>query len=158
MKTQNKDGDAGTSEDPAPAREEIPLNTSKKKVKKSEAVVESSERGDSWKVPQKKAKILRMERKMNKTGVVTDQAASQTPSKTIEEFLEDYNKAINPAHKLEIKLFNTSSAEFKETLEESAKLYAKYQMTVHQDKEDECTVDQFKRFLVKSPLQVFNYF
>ena len=146
------------SDDLAPPREEMPPQGSQnRKVNKSEVRVERKE-GDesSWKVPrQKKAKIIRLERKMQKTGSVEPSNKAQTPSKSLEEFLaEDKPNTAEPAHRLEIKLVNTSSPEFKDTLAESAALYAKYQMSVHKDTENECTVEQFKRFLVKSPLQV----
>nr|CAG4634786.1 EOG090X06AF [Alona affinis] len=142
------------SEDCAPAREEMaPQGSQDRKANLSEVTVERRE-GENWKVPQKKAKLLRLERKIQKTGSLDQKTTNQqTPSKTIEEFLVEEKSSATPAHRLEIKLVNTSADEFKETLNESAKLYAKYQMSVHKDSEDECTVEQFKRFLVKSPLQ-----
>lgn len=125
---------------------------SQRKVQKAETVVENTKGEDAWKVPQKKAKLIRLERKMQKGGV-TGHGPSATPSKSLEEFLLEQSTTL-AAHQLNVKLVNTSSSEFDETLEESSKLYAKYQMTIHKDKEDECTLEQFKRFLVKSPLQV----
>ena len=44
--------------------------------------------------------------------------------------------------------------ELKDTMLTSYRLYVKYQIQVHNDKEEECSLEQFKRFLVNSPLQV----
>lgn len=145
------------NEDSAPAREEIPPQVNQSgKVNKSEIVIEKKEGEDgTWKVPQKKAKLLRLERKLQKNGSLDQRNASTTPSKSLEDFLAE-DKSTTPVHRLEIKLVNTRAPEFKDSLAESSKLYAKYQMSIHKDSEDECTVEQFKRFLVKSPLQVLS--
>jgi arginine-tRNA-protein transferase len=72
--------------------------------------------------------------------------------KTIEEFLdENYH---NSSQKLKIKLVESTPTGLKDTLLIEYKLYVKYQIHVHHDKEEECTLEQFKRFLVNSPLQV----
>ncbi|EFX78786.1 hypothetical protein DAPPUDRAFT_188369 [Daphnia pulex] len=71
--------------------------------------------------------------------------------KTIEEFLdENYH---NSSQKLKIKLVESTPTGLKDTLVIAYKLYVKYQIHVHHDKEEECTLEQFKRFLVNSPLQ-----
>ena len=106
--------------------------------------------------PQKKAKILRLERKLNKLKskeeiVLLSKPASENLPKTLEDYLLEEP---TPIHNLVIKLVSSSSSEFKESLLETHKLYVKYQMMVHEDKEEECTIEQFKRFLVKTPLQV----
>lgn len=51
-------------------------------------------------------------------------------------------------------MVDLSSSEFDESLEISYNLYVKYQTQVHHDKKEDCSLEQFKRFLVKSPLQV----
>lgn len=79
-------------------------------------------------------------------------AGSQVLRKTLENILEE--EYHNPLQRLEIKLVDASSSEFKNTLSTSYKLYVKYQVHVHHDKEEDLSVEQFKRFLVKSPLQV----
>lgn len=113
------------------------------------------------KTPQKKAKILRLERRLNKqkskpeTSVLPapkSSPATESLPKNLEDLiLEGFSSSV---HHLEIKLVNSSSSEFKDSLQETHKLYTKYQMAIHQDTEDECTLEQFKRFLVKTPLQV----
>ena len=92
-------------------------------------------------------KVQKMETSLGKT------VQLQSTQKTIEDFLlQDY---IYPLHRLEIKLVDTTSSEFKTSLQMSHQLYVKYQKHVHHDKEEDCTLEQFKRFLVTSPLQVF---
>ena len=72
--------------------------------------------------------------------------------KPLESFLSIPDSPL--AHKLELRLVRSHppSPEFKSTFKESYELYKKYQMTVHNDKEDECEEKQFKRFLCDSPL------
>ena len=107
--------------------------------------------------PQKKAKILRLERRLNKQKSKPEVAALPKPaSEKLPKTLEDYlMEGPSPLHHLQVKLVSSSSSEFKESLLETHKLYVKYQMIVHEDKEEECTIEQFKRFLVKTPLQVY---
>jgi len=107
--------------------------------------------------PQKKAKILRLERRLNKQKSKTEIAAlPKSASENLPKTLEDYlMEGPSPLHHLQVKLVSSSSSEFKESLLETHKLYVKYQMIVHEDKEEECTIEQFKRFLVKTPLQVY---
>nr|CAG4643207.1 EOG090X06AF [Ilyocryptus agilis] len=138
--------------------EEVPCSI-QKKADKSETVVEDRGEGaEAWKLrgSQKKAKILRLEKKMQKTGDTTTQARGKNEGKSLEEYLEVAKSSTSPAHFLEVKLLNTSSEEFKDSLVEAHKLYVKYQMAIHKDEEDECNMEQFKRFLVKSPLQRLN--
>lgn len=76
---------------------------------------------------------------------------SQTLPKTLEDYLEE--EYHNPFNKLEIKLVDPTSSEFKKTMSSAYKLYVKYQIHVHHDKEEDLSTEQFERFLVKSPLQ-----
>ena len=84
--------------------------------------------------------------------IPTSSAVFQCVPKTLEDFLdENYH---NPLKKLEIKLVDSTPTELKDTMLTSYRLYVKYQIQVHNDKEEECSLEQFKRFLVNSPLQV----
>jgi len=74
---------------------------------------------------------------------------SESQPKNLEEFLENDLQS----ESLVLKLVKTDSAEFQATIRESQALYVRYQTKIHQDEEDQCTMDQFKRFLVKSPLK-----
>lgn len=47
-----------------------------------------------------------------------------------------------------------ASAEFKSSFQESLSVCRRYQMAIHGDPESKCTESQYKRFLVKSPLEV----
>lgn len=53
-----------------------------------------------------------------------------------------------------MKLVRVMSDEFIETLNISADLFKKYQMTIHRETEEESDNKSFFNFLVKSPLQV----
>lgn len=53
-----------------------------------------------------------------------------------------------------MKLKRVMSDEFLETLSESAKLFKKYQMAIHEDPPDECDEKTFFDFLVKCPWKV----
>lgn len=44
--------------------------------------------------------------------------------------------------------------EFEKTFDAEYNIYRKYQVTIHKDKPEGCTPQQFRRFLVKSPLEV----
>lgn len=83
---------------------------------------------------------------------VVGSVGSQTLPKTLEDYLEE--EYHNPFNKLEIKLVDPTSSEFKKTMSSAYKLYVKYQIHVHHDKEEDLSTEQFERFLVKSPLQV----
>lgn len=75
--------------------------------------------------------------------------------KTIEDFMSEIDN--NHMHSLSIRLVDSTSNEFKETIRVSHELYKKYQMHIHKDKEEDCTMEQFQRFLVMSPLQVDSF-
>lgn len=74
--------------------------------------------------------------------------------KTVEDFISLDTPMSGKAHRLEVKLVQSAprAKEFDETFEESYALYRKYQMAVHNDKEEDCTEEQFTRFLVDSSL------
>lgn len=73
-------------------------------------------------------------------------------NKTLEDFIT--LDQLNCSHDLTVKLVDLSSAEFQSSMMVTFKLYQKYQTVIHKDKEDQCSIEQFKRFLVMSPLQV----
>ncbi|CAL1682932.1 unnamed protein product [Lasius platythorax] len=111
-------------------------------------------------VPCKKAKLLRLERKQNKLlaqGKLQSEIESimkerkqQNYIKTLEELFEEVCTGLK---KLEMKLVRVMSDEFLSTFDESASLYKKYQMVIHNDPPEECDQKSFFNFLVKSPLQ-----
>ncbi len=79
--------------------------------------------------------------------------------KPLEMFLElpespTLHSPTSQSHKLEIKLIQSSppSPEFEATFSTSYQLFRKYQMMVHQEKEEDCTEKGFRRFLCDSPL------
>lgn len=76
---------------------------------------------------------------------------SNDSSRTLEQLLQ-FND--NPSNKLEFRLVRSypPSAEFTQTLNESHSVYKRYQMAIHHDDENECTLSQFKRFLCQSSL------
>ncbi|ESO93243.1 hypothetical protein LOTGIDRAFT_119331 [Lottia gigantea] len=65
------------------------------------------------------------------------------------EFLNEPDTVENPAHKLEIRLVQSTpqSEEFVKTFTESHKVYHTYQMDVHKDPPEKPNPKQYKRFL-----------
>jgi len=59
-----------------------------------------------------------------------------------------------PAHVFTTRLVpaNDDDDMFRETFQESLKIYQRYQQVIHDDPLDKCSASQFKRFLCKSPL------
>ena len=124
---------------------------------------------DPNKPPCRKAKEIRKERNMLKQAArkesagqssheTTDSAtptAKQDDRKPLEAFLSELPSTDeNPAHKLTIRLVRSHppSPEFTETLKESYQVYRKYQMAIHKDPPSKCSMENYKRFLVDSPL------
>ncbi|KAF6212913.1 hypothetical protein GE061_010623 [Apolygus lucorum] len=108
---------------------------------------------DTSKPKCKKAKLLRVERKKAKLLMkgISEFPLKKTISaseKTLEEYLNEYEGG---QRNLEIVLVPACSDE--SILQESYLLYKKYQTTIHNDEEDECTFSGFSNFLVSSPLQ-----
>ncbi|XP_065220828.1 arginyl-tRNA--protein transferase 1 [Planococcus citri] len=112
-----------------------------------------------------KRKTFRIERAiqrvMNKGGVSREEAiktfktkVKQPKLKSLEEFLSECDKP-NSAHKLELKIVQSSPSNetFEKTFEAEYEVYRKYQVTIHKDKLESCSPNQFRRFLVKSPLE-----
>lgn len=130
---------------------------------------------DGSKPPCRKAKEVRREHWQQKQLKNQEQGAMEVGGKATSEpvepsqsFLEvgpDGKKPLEtflplpasdrpPTHHLEIKLIQSSppSREFKSTFKESYAVYRKYQMAVHDDKEEDCTEKQYRRFLCDSSL------
>lgn len=99
----------------------------------------------------------RVKKKKKKKLQSMDAAAvphSAQVKKTVEDFLSLDAPMSGKEHQLAVKLVQSSprTKEFNESFAESFALYKKYQMAVHNDKEEDCTKDQFTRFLVDSSL------
>ncbi|XP_069755936.1 arginyl-tRNA--protein transferase 1 isoform X9 [Narcine bancroftii] len=134
---------------------------------------------DPNKPPCRKAKDIRRERKLKKllqkqqqtemSNVPQNQEAdgdapdtlllphrSKRPNqpKSLEEFISA-SLSSDAVHHFEVKLVPVSFDDpgFTESFNQSATLYSKYQMAVHHDSDDECSVSEYSRFLCQSPLQ-----
>lgn len=75
-------------------------------------------------------------------------------SKQLEDYLAEIASLSGPAHRLTVRLVRSAppSPEFKATLEASHEVYKKYQMAIHGDTPQKCRMEQYRRFLVDSPL------
>ncbi|CAK1555782.1 unnamed protein product [Leptosia nina] len=110
---------------------------------------------DPSKPPCKKAKQMRIERKIEKLkaqGKDVTNVMKTNKEKQLEDFIRDLPDEVK--HKLEIKLVRTSppSPEWLASAKETHAVYVKYQMTVHGDTADKCSEPKFSDFLVQSPL------
>lgn len=56
-----------------------------------------------------------------------------------------------------VSLVKTGTEAFAQTFTAGAALFAKYQIAVHNDKADDCDMEQYLSFLVDSPLKVSLY-
>ncbi|CAG7835972.1 unnamed protein product, partial [Allacma fusca] len=118
---------------------------------------QSCERGDirAMNPNPRKAKEIRIERKKNKLlkkGVdpanIQWKKRSGTQPKSLEDLITISESACK---KFSIRTVKADSPEFKETFDLEFELYRSYQISVHNDKESECTQKQFKRFLCDNP-------
>ncbi|XP_067276726.1 arginyl-tRNA--protein transferase 1 isoform X1 [Pseudorasbora parva] len=112
----------------------------------------------------RKAKDIRKERRLQKEQqkqqeTVSSPSPAQSKSssnqpKSLEEFITE-SLPNDPQHRLEVRLVPVSfeDPDFLASYEQSAALYARYQMSVHGDDPLECGASQFKRFLCDSPLE-----
>uniref|UniRef100_A0A8C3C215 Arginyl-tRNA--protein transferase 1 n=1 Tax=Cairina moschata TaxID=8855 RepID=A0A8C3C215_CAIMO len=131
---------------------------------------------DLSKPPCRKAKDIRKERKLQKllqnqmgtlegSPLQAGQQAllsqnSKTPTnqpKSIEDFIF-VSLPDDAPHKLEVRLVPVSfeDPQFKSSFNQSATLFAKYQMAIHKDTPSECGENEFTRFLCDSPLEAEN--
>ncbi|XP_074532520.1 arginyl-tRNA--protein transferase 1 isoform X2 [Halichoeres trimaculatus] len=121
---------------------------------------------DTSRPPCRKAKDLRKERRLQKEQMrhndgaspivsPTPTATSQTNQpKPLEDFISESSTENSP-HCLEVRLVPVSfeDPQFTGTYEQSAELYARYQMAIHGDDPSECSKSEFRRFLCDSPLE-----
>ncbi|XP_072944615.1 arginyl-tRNA--protein transferase 1 isoform X2 [Epargyreus clarus] len=142
-----------SSNDKNPEGEMSEIDTSEDK----NALRDSQEcKKDPSRVPCKKAKQLRIERKLERLkqkGIdVSTLEKKQNKEKQVEDFINELPKETK--RKLKIKLVRTNppSPEWLETAKETHQVYVKYQTTVHGDKPEKCTQPKFEDFLVQSPL------
>jgi len=121
--------------------------------------------------PCRKAKEIRLERKKKKLQEKANECGTTVDALLLEEkkknkkcnekllanYIEDVPQEAK--HTLKVKIVRScpESREFKATFKEEFELYKKYQIVIHQDKADEVTEDQFRRFLVTGPLQDEKY-
>ncbi|XP_022122266.2 arginyl-tRNA--protein transferase 1 isoform X1 [Pieris rapae] len=134
-----------------------PSNSNYKSGSDKIKVNSNTEQGpDPTKPSCKKAKQMRIERKLEKLkaqgkdiNIVTN---TRSKEKQIEDFIKDLPEETK--NKLEIKLVRTtsSSAEWRATANETHAVYVKYQMAIHGDTAEKCTEPKFREFLVQSPL------
>uniref|UniRef100_A0A8B9MBX5 Arginyl-tRNA--protein transferase 1 n=1 Tax=Accipiter nisus TaxID=211598 RepID=A0A8B9MBX5_9AVES len=131
---------------------------------------------DLSKPPCRKAKDIRKERKLQKllqnqtctfegselqagdqVCLLQNSKSKTNQPKTIEDFvfvpLPD-----DAQHKLEVRLVPVSfeDPQFKSSFNQSATLFAKYQMAIHKDTPSDCGENEFTRFLCNSPLEAEN--
>jgi len=114
---------------------------------------------DPNKPKQIKAKLLRQERKRQKLeaeGKVLEPEKTRkadNQEKTLEEWLNIEENA-TPVHQFSIRLVRVDENDetYSQTLSESHSLYQKYQVAIHGDPAEKCSMSQYKRFLCKSPL------
>ncbi|XP_022060134.1 arginyl-tRNA--protein transferase 1 isoform X2 [Acanthochromis polyacanthus] len=115
----------------------------------------------------RKAKDLRKERRLQKeqmrqhTDGVSSIVSPAHPTAThtnqpkpLEEFINE-SLPENSSHCLEVRLVpvNFEDPQFAASYEQSAALYARYQMAIHGDDPSECSESEFRRFLCDSPLE-----
>ncbi|XP_018497509.1 arginyl-tRNA--protein transferase 1 [Galendromus occidentalis] len=99
-----------------------------------------------------KKKALRKQRWLEKQK--TEDQPSQSRLKNAEKSFEEWLDLPRGKHKLEIRLVRTTpySSEAERTTDASHAVYKRYQMKIHKDSEDKCSISNWKRFLVDSPL------
>jgi hypothetical protein len=107
-----------------------------------------------------KAKEKRLERKRQKLiarGI--DPATVIVPRKQPEpKGLDDFFIQVPDAKiQLRLNLLKTNSPEFQGMIAVEHRLYQRYQMCIHGEKEDDCTLKQFTRFLCDNPLNVWHF-
>ncbi|XP_071605723.1 arginyl-tRNA--protein transferase 1 isoform X2 [Heliangelus exortis] len=131
---------------------------------------------DQSKPPCRKAKDIRKERKLQKLlqkqpctledpqlqggdQVSLSQNSKSKPNqpKTVEDLIF-VSLPDDAPHKLEVRLVPVSfeDPQFKSSFNQSASLFAKYQMAIHKDTSSECGENEFTRFLCDSPLEAEN--
>uniref|UniRef100_A0A672IUF7 Arginyl-tRNA--protein transferase 1 n=1 Tax=Salarias fasciatus TaxID=181472 RepID=A0A672IUF7_SALFA len=131
------------------------------------AVRDAGVGADPSRPPCRKAKDVRKERRLQKgqarqhgdgvSSTVSPPQPAPTPNnqaKSLEEFISE-SMPDNSSHCLEVRLVpvNFEDPQFAASYDQSAALFARYQMAVHGDDPSECNESQFRRFLCDSPLE-----
>ncbi|XP_073775234.1 arginyl-tRNA--protein transferase 1 isoform X8 [Danio rerio] len=161
--TASPDTDTTNSTPPTTPREDAAPAPAEKT---SNVMPKPGKGADPSRPPCRKAKDIRKERRLQKDQQMQQEAVSSSPNptpskssssnqpKSLEEFITE-SLPNDPLHRLEVRLVPVSFEEpdFMASYEQSAALYARYQMTVHGDAPHECSKSQFKRFLCDSPLE-----
>ncbi|CAB4054108.1 ATE1 [Lepeophtheirus salmonis] len=107
-----------------------------------------------------KAKKIRIQNKVSKGKIETSSSklfssgTLKNSPKSLEHFVDEIKNLSDPIHKFETRLVPAYGQDpvFKSTLVESHAIFRKYQMAVHHDLPEECTMIQFCRFLCSSSL------
>ncbi|XP_024153500.1 arginyl-tRNA--protein transferase 1 isoform X2 [Oryzias melastigma] len=116
---------------------------------------------DPSRPPCRKAKDLRKERRLHKEQTRQHEVSLIKPTPTytnqpkpLEDFFSE-SLADDASHRLEVRLVpvNFEDPQFAASYQQSAALYARYQMAVHGDDPSECSESEFRRFLCDSPLE-----
>lgn len=129
----------------------LPAKVAKPVQEKTESLQSESDKPSN----PKKAKLIRLERKIEKLaakGQTLDDVhpkRAANAEKTLEDFLAE-ESTIDGKHRLEVKLVSSKEGSEKSIFN----LYKKYQMHVHHDSPDKLIPRSYERFLVNSPLQV----
>eukprot|EP00088_Acartia_fossae_P004764 TRINITY_DN12060_c0_g1_i13.p1 TRINITY_DN12060_c0_g1~~TRINITY_DN12060_c0_g1_i13.p1 ORF type:complete len:483 (-),score=77.24 TRINITY_DN12060_c0_g1_i13:181-1599(-) len=168
---QNEDPEGkNPTENAAAAKED---SKAENKTDKEESKEEGSDVVDMDKkiLGLKKAKIRRLEKRMEKKGYLKDTNKSVSDPKNKEKSISEYlpslqnctdslNSSVSQGgeefkHKLELRLIRADQKDpqFQQHFQESYEVYKKYQMSIHKDKEDECDQNTYRRFLCASPLK-----
>eukprot|EP00096_Caligus_rogercresseyi_P012660 TRINITY_DN5376_c0_g1_i1.p1 TRINITY_DN5376_c0_g1~~TRINITY_DN5376_c0_g1_i1.p1 ORF type:complete len:451 (+),score=135.21 TRINITY_DN5376_c0_g1_i1:411-1763(+) len=111
-------------------------------------------------LPQK-AKDIRILNKLSKKASTslpkpTSSSTQNSGVKSLEDFIHEIQSIPNPAHTFSTRLvaaYNHDSA-FKSSLPESYEVFRKYQMNIHHDPPDACTMNHMCRFLCQSSLVI----
>ncbi|XP_063916965.1 arginyl-tRNA--protein transferase 1 isoform X2 [Zophobas morio] len=107
---------------------------------------------DPTKPPCKKAKLVRMERKKEKLlkrGMSLEKIEVRNEQKSLEEFLNEVSQDGKHKFKMTLEQIHEKHKYFRLT----ADLFAKYQMSIHNDSAEECDDLQYLNFLIDTPLQ-----
>ncbi|XP_073813649.1 arginyltransferase 1 isoform X2 [Musca autumnalis] len=146
------------SDNIAAAKEKTPnLDVQKPNKKSAEDDTPNNSRksdSDGSKPPCKKAKQMRLERKLAKQAAkglpaVIEKKPPKNQEKSLKEFLNEAKP--DDKHKLRIVLVPSSSNIYTDT---TFALYCKYQLTIHNDKPERLEPKKLQRFLYKSPLKL----
>ncbi|XP_061390961.1 arginyl-tRNA--protein transferase 1 [Musca vetustissima] len=141
-------------------KEKTPSVDVQKPIKKSaedDDTPNNSRKSDSdiTKPPCKKAKQMRLERKLAKQAAkglpaVIEKKPPRNQEKTLKEFLNEAKP--DDKHKLKFEMIHVRSEEFEKTLPQTYALYAKYQTHIHNDPPN--AVQEYLDFLQRSPLKL----